>query len=374
MTRAGINTFSSGKFYKLYENDLQNSILLKLLLRCYYMSIKGIYNSALYIGKQEVNILRKSGRKDTMSYSDMSEIELILSFKNNGIITFKSNLYQDIKFGFLKSSLGGIERAISYINDKAPDIPVVRKTQESFLFEGKIERKRILISVSCAFAFLFILSAATLLYKPKNAKPEYIETSAGIAYTEVPKYSESALQSYSNTLSTGHYIVGIDIPTGTYTFQAKKGFGNVITDDGSLNLIFDATGEVEFATNSIKNIYLGQGVALYILGGQEISCGCSDADINNLVTREQTDNMKDVEIGYGWFTSGTDFIPGTYDIDWIEGNGNIISEFYEDDLSRINEIMGDLDEHYIKSFKHLYLPEGVMLKIDEIKIKLSPSK
>ena len=34
----------------------------------------------------------------------------------------------------------------------------------------------------------------------------------------------------------------------------------------------------------------------------------------------------------------------------------------------------NMGDHYIKSFKHLYLPEGVMLKIDEIKIKLSPSK
>lgn len=338
------------------------------------MSIKGIYNSALYIGKQEVNILRKNGRKDTMSYSDMSEIELILSWKNNGIMTFKSNCYKDIKFGFLKTSLNGIERAISYINDKAPNIPIVRKTQESFLFEEKIKRKRILISVSCVAIIIFISSAALLLYKKKNVKLESIETSTEIAYTETKKYNEPVLQAYSNNLSTGYYIVGIDIPTGTYRFQAKKGFGNVITDDGSLNLIFDATGEVEFATNSIDNIYLGQGVALYILGSQEVSCGCSDADINNLGTREQPDSLKDVEIGYGWFTSGTDFIPGTYDIDWIEGNGNIISEFYEDDLSRINEIMGDFDDHYIKSFKHLYLPEGVMLKIDEIKIKLSPSK
>ena len=178
------------------------------------MSIKGIYNSALYIGKQEVNILRKNGRKDTMSYSDMSEIELIISWKNNGIMTFKSDREKDIKFGFLKKSLDGIERAISYINDKAPEIPVVRKTQESFLFEEKLKRKKIVVSLSCITTVL-LLSAVLILYKPKNIKIEVIETSAEIEYAEDTKYYNPALQSYSNTLSTGYYIVGIDIPTGT---------------------------------------------------------------------------------------------------------------------------------------------------------------
>lgn len=370
------------------------------------MSIKGIYNSALYIGKQEVNILRKNGRKDTMSYSDMSEIELIISWKNNGIMTFKSDREKDIKFGFLKKSLDGIERAISYINDKAPYIPVVRKTQESFLFEGKIVKKRILISFSCACAVLFISSSAALIFASKNAEQEYIEINAETEYIETLKYSEPALQAYSNTLSTGYYIVGTDIPAGTYKLQAKNGYGNISTDDGSINEIFDSADRYKFASDSVDNIYLSSGTVLTISGGLEVSCGCSDADINRLSTREQPNDLKDIEIGYGWFTSGTDFAPGTYDIEWIEGNGNITSDFYEDDMSYINEIMGDLNDiigqdvlescanqideyneiidykasvrnmgdHYIKSFKHLYLPEGVMLKIDEIKIKLSPSK
>lgn len=185
---------------------------------------------------------------------------------------------------------------------------------------------------------------------------------------------EPTLQAYSNTLSTGHYLVGIDIPTGTYTFQAKRGFGNIYTDDGSLNLIFDASGENEFSTDSIENIYLSDGVLLSILGNQEVSCGCSDADINNLRTRDQSEDLKEIEIGYGWFTAGIDFESGTYDLEWIEGNGNLISEFSEEPSSQINEIMGDADDFYIDSFEHLYLPEGVMLKIDDIKIKLTPSK
>lgn len=369
------------------------------------MSIKGIYNSALYIGKQEVNILRKNGRKDTMSYSDMSEIELIISWKNNGIMTFKSDREKDIKFGFLKKSLDGIERAISYINDKAPEIPVVRKTQESFLFEEKLKRKKIVVSLLCTTTVL-LLSAVLILLKPKNIKTEVIETSAEVEYAEDTKYYNPALQSYSNTLSTGYYIVGIDIPTGTYTLQAKNGYGNIHTDDGSVNEIFDSIGRYKFASDSVDNIYLSAGTVLTISGGLEVSCGCSDADINRLSTREQPNDLKDIEIGYGWFTSGTDFASGTYDIEWIEGNGNIMSDFYEDDMSYINEIMGDLNDiigqevlescanqidefnelidykasvrnmgdHYIKSFKNLYLPEGVMLKIDEIKIKLSPSK
>ena len=58
--------------------------------------------------------------------------------------------------------------------------------------------------------------------------------------------------------------------------------------------------------------------------------------------------------------------------DVLESCANQIDEYNE--IIDYKASVRNMGDHYIKSFKHLYLPEGVMLKIDEIKIKLSPSK
>ena len=79
-----------------------------------------------------------------------------------------------------------------------------------------------------------------------------------------------------------------------------------------------------------------------------------------------------------------DFDPGTYNVTWLEGNGNIQTNPYDSDTG-INEIMGEKtatydelqelnDKLYIRLFNNLILNEGDILEINDIKIKLTPSK
>ena len=70
---------------------------------------------------------------------------------------------------------------------------------------------------------------------------------------------------------------------------------------------------------------------------QEISAGCKDGRVSELKPRKQ--ELNEIELGYGLYAAGDDFDPGTYNVTWLEGNGNIQTNPYDSDTG-INEIMG----------------------------------
>lgn len=344
------------------------------------MSIKGTNKTTLFIGKQELNIVDRKHKRQTMTYDDLQSIDLYIPSGDTGTINFLSFNKEKIVFRFPASSTEPIQRAVEYIQSKKPDVFISNINYSS---STKQHQKKNL-TLLCIFFIILVAIIICIRYHLGKGHGEMAntfsksieETSKNEIALEKISNQESipATESYSNTLVTGHYIVGIDIPVGTYTLSSKSGSGNVFTNDGSINEIFDTEDNSTISTaEGIENIYLSEGVILSILGNQSVSIGCSDGLVSSMKTREQSENMEDIELGNGWFTSGTDFIPGTYDITWIEGNGNIISEF-EEDTPGINEIMGDAHDNYIKEFRHLNMPEGFMLKIDDIKVKLSPSK
>lgn len=97
-----------------------------------------------------------------------------------------------------------------------------------------------------------------------------------------------------------------------------------------------------------------------------------------------------MEIGYGNYGANDNIPSGTYNIIWLEGSGNIISDSANTDNS-INEIMGNpdkldtgnefdatlnkiTDELYIQEFHNFTIEEGDILKIPDIKVRLVPSK
>lgn len=200
---------------------------------------------------------------------------------------------------------------------------------------------------------------------------------------------EIITEAFTTTLTAGHYVVGIDIPVGTYSFFSKKGMGNLVASDGSINAIFDYENQAGnnigisgLGTEELKNIYLNNGVIITVTATQEISAGCGDGEVSNMQSRNQ-DTLEAVELGYGLYSAGDDFLPGTYNIQWLEGFGNIQTDPYEIDYG-INEIMGELsidntidelsDKICIKQYNNLILKEGDILKINDIKVKLIPSE
>lgn len=214
--------------------------------------------------------------------------------------------------------------------------------------------------------------------------------------TETEKVVE---EGFTTTLTAGHYTVGIDIPVGTYSFFSKAGSGNLYSSDSSLNEIFTAEDSVadktykeygleNFGTEEINNIYLSDGIIVTVTGTQQISAGCDDGLTSTMVSRNQ-DGLEEIELGYGLYAAGDDFPAGTYNVIWIEGNGNIQTDPLNMDTG-INEIMGDISTDTnsdvsktvndlnellcIKEFKNLYFAENDILRINDIKVKLVPSE
>lgn len=212
---------------------------------------------------------------------------------------------------------------------------------------------------------------------------------------------------FTDTLTAGHYTIGVDIPSGTYDFFAKSGFGNIISESLAVNSIFEYNTTINdiapnIAEKEISDVYLADDDILTITGTLEVSAGSEDA--GEIVSREQ--NLQEVELEYGTFTAGDDFPAGTYDIIWEEGFGVIQTEPY-DVYSGINEIFGtkfgedgsltdeinkqiygDDVENYvdysgmyddineimmITEFKNVTFNENDLLKIEDLKVKLVPS-
>ena len=385
------------------------------------MSIKGI-DKELFIGKTEVNIFDSKRKRYTIKYENLDKIEYRLADQENGKLYFLTKK-KKISFAFKKSENDSILRAINYIQDKSSEtsIELLSEGNRSNAPKSNLVKIRHQKCKSCGknydsetdicpycnysntdthFKWLFVgfitmvcmsvivifISHFTFSKTISDAKDETFipQSTADTTISE-----EIITEAFTTTLTAGHYVVGIDIPVGTYSFFSKKGMGNLVASDGSINAIFDYENQAGnnigisgLGTEELKNIYLNNGVIITVTATQEISAGCGDGEVSNMQSRNQ-DTLEAVELGYGLYSAGDDFLPGTYNIQWLEGFGNIQTDPYEIDYG-INEIMGELsidntidelsDKISIKQYNNLILKEGDILKINDIKVKLIPSE
>ena len=80
------------------------------------------------------------------------------------------------------------------------------------------------------------------------------------------KSSVPVRKNYS--FSSGNYVAGKDFPSGTYNISAVSGFGNVSTDDFSLNAIMGVKSEdiLDIADQTYSNVLFEEGVTLSVDG------------------------------------------------------------------------------------------------------------
>lgn len=369
----------------------------------------------------------------TIPYEKINKIEYCYpSGIEGGWMNFMGDQVGKIRFSFSKKSRDSIERAISYINHNAPDIVTIAKTPKDYkiyyrkwfilistivcapvgiflLWKSPLQRKFFQCSLT-AFAIAVIACNLFFLY-PKTLDTHNLpieETFNTLPSSEDNNVeTEPSRTSFSDTLTAGHYTVGVDIPSGTYKFFAKSGLGNLMSQSLAVNEILDSgttAGNIisSATTDELSNILLLDGDILTITGTLEVSAGCDNA--GELTPRDQS--LNEVELEYGIYTAGDDFPAGTYDLVWIEGTGNVQTDPYDINLG-INEIFGeklgnegsytdtlnqslydedgenyfDFSEEYneinevtfITGFKNVTFSEGDLLKINDIKIKLIPS-
>jgi hypothetical protein len=179
---------------------------------------------------------------------------------------------------------------------------------------------------------------------------------------------------YEVKLTAGHYVAGIDFPSGIYNLEAESGSGNVNLSNmyqGGLN---EVMGKEDNGLNvpSFKNAKLEDGIILSIGGDLMLGLKSDAANVSEIKPRING-LTETVTLTSGNYTAGTDFDAGTYDIIATEGSGNVSSSnMFEGGL---NEIMGtDNDGFSIKKFKNATFEEGVELTVSNVTIQLVPSK
>lgn len=181
------------------------------------------------------------------------------------------------------------------------------------------------------------------------------------------------LEPYSINLSSGHYTAGIDIPAGTYNVTAVSGAGNVSSTNmysGGMNSIMAPKAD-DLHIAEFKNLKLPEGETLSV-SGVTIKLDSDEVDKSNI--SERTGNTaKEITLSDGNYTAGKDFDPGTYDISWVKGSGNVASDNMF--ASGLNVIIGEKEDSlHITRFENASFEKDNTLTISGVTIKMTPSK
>ncbi len=178
------------------------------------------------------------------------------------------------------------------------------------------------------------------------------------------------------TLPAGNYIVGKDIPEGTYKVTNLSGFGaiDILDHTNRINILYSLIEDGEqsdYFSSFIEDVRLYQGARVEIDSDTmrfESQNGRNDlleSRIKNTLTEEYTISSS-VMIG--------DNIPsGTYDIIAISGEGDVQSENYQFGIHM--EMSANDDYYAIKEYKQVKLMDYDKLEVEEgLTIKLVPSE
>lgn len=184
-----------------------------------------------------------------------------------------------------------------------------------------------------------------------------------------PESTAPATVKVNQTLESGNYTVGIDLPAGTYNFTAVNGAGNVTNDDGSLNEIMGVKSKGSEYTPTFSNADLQDGEVIHLAG---VTLQVTSNDASGVALKKRAQNIsKTYDFSAGNYTAGKNFAAGTYDITAVSGGGNVTTED-----GSLNAIMGTdtSEDMYEKNYHNVNLSDGTVLKITGVTVKLTPSK
>lgn len=177
--------------------------------------------------------------------------------------------------------------------------------------------------------------------------PEYIQNAFDDSHWEVDdSYYEIAMYELEETgdpgstgLYAGYYVVGYDLPEGTYELEMLSGKGDISVDDSNncigIYQILDAEGQDGYAT--IGNLKLYNGAKVKLTGSAQVRLVTENAGpIIPSIENPLKDNPDVVIPGGEMYLAGVDFPAGTYDF-YLEGNYDYVDIFTLTDDTAILE-------------------------------------
>lgn len=191
---------------------------------------------------------------------------------------------------------------------------------------------------------------------------------------EIPEKGESA----DYELSSGNYVVGVEIPEGIYTVTPKDDYDTVQIDDSENSIyLYEYT---EGKKDKIEDVRLYKGAVLTLRCKTTEKLHTDNAqDVDTLETAGQSNPLAEpVEIkGQKVLTAGKDFEPGIYDLDRISGDGDVKVTIYSEEQEEMNSWSQYLSEDGIdgETFHYLVIPENAAVEVSEdLKIRLTPTE
>ena len=150
------------------------------------------------------------------------------------------------------------------------------------------------------------------------------------SYYEFAAYELEETGDYGNTgLYAGYYVVGYDLPEGTYELEMLSGRGDISVADlnNFINIyeILDAEGQNGYVT--IGNLQLYNGAQVKITGSAQMRLVTENAGPIIPCMENPLQGNPDVVIpGDQMYQAGVDFPAGTYDLT-LEGNFDYVDIF-----------------------------------------------
>lgn len=182
----------------------------------------------------------------------------------------------------------------------------------------------------------------------------------------------SAIQS---TLEAGNYIVGIDIPEGTYHVSVVSQTSNIAIKDEMNQIDFFSylRMESDMEPCNLQDVRLYQGAILHIEMGKLLFAS-SNAQVDAMQALPQNETLEPCNVADG-AVAGVDFPTGTYDI-LVSGKGYGLVEvsFPENNRNALgfSDTMGN-NEGDLMRFNNVEFPKGTLLEISNVEISLVPS-
>lgn len=223
-----------------------------------------------------------------------------------------------------------------------------------------------IIPVLILGALLFMSLINAFFIQGNDKLPQDSPKNSPSVSTASPSTGFGGNEPFSIRLSAGFYAGGIDLPAGMYTITALSGSGNVISDAGLNQLMGD--GESDFYIQSFQNAPIRKKTVLQITGNLVVQLSSDAAEVDALTPRTN-ELTETVTLTSGNYTAGADFPAGVYDIQYVDGHGNVMTN------TGVNELFGNQEGfRYIQYYHNAVFDEGSTLQLSQVTVALVPSR
>lgn len=268
-----------------------------------------------------------------------------------------------------------------------------KKAERKRVNHNTMDRKRrkpgclifvIILVIALAELFLTIGGSDEIRYELKSQFENFFEDSdyGDYGYEELDPYEylEAEIpaggEAVTYTLPSGRYVAGVHIPAGYYTADVKDQFDVVqVTDTVNGIFLYEYSGKEE--TNYLDDLRIFPGAIVEINAQSTIILHSENAKTEEMTGMPnpltETYTISDSEVK----TAGNDFQSGVYDLDLVEGEGNVKIVIYD----KNGEVYTERDFYFSesgsdgRSYKNMVFPDDSELTLEgEVEIRMTPSE